>query len=103
MSLSCLPTSAALVPDAVVGQLDDPQTQTEKIEDNFVKSGNYVTISPHHCISHNNSWLVALKFMSIGATKVKDPHQVVMTFDHDIQIKGQGNWTKYRQIDEFAK
>ena len=88
-----------------------PQTLTEKIvqkyavglsKDKFVKSGDYVTISPHHCMTHDNSWPVALKFMSIGASKLKDPKQVVMTLDHDVQNKSEKNLTKYRQIEEFA-
>ena len=70
-----------------------PQTLTEKIvqqyavglpKDKFVKSGDYVTISPHHCMTHDNSWPVALKFMSIGASKLKEPKQIVMTLDHDV-------------------
>lgn len=89
-----------------------PQTLTEKIvqryavglaEGKSVKSGDYVTISPHHCMTHDNSWPVALKFMSIGASKVKDNQQVVMTLDHDVQNKSEKNLTKYRQIEEFAQ
>ena len=71
--------------------------------DKFVKSGDYVTISPHHCMTHDNSWPVALKFMSIGASKLNDPAQIVMTLDHDVQNKSEKNLTKYRQIEEFAK
>ncbi|KAK5282061.1 mitochondrial Homoaconitase [Exophiala xenobiotica] len=72
-----------------------PQTLTEKIvqqyavglpKDKYVKSGDYVTISPHHCMTHDNSWPVALKFMSIGASKLKDPNQIVMTLDHDDDV-----------------
>ncbi|KAK5191168.1 mitochondrial Homoaconitase [Exophiala xenobiotica] len=89
-----------------------PQTLTEKIvqqyavglpKDKYVKSGDYVTISPHHCMTHDNSWPVALKFMSIGASKLKDANQIVMTLDHDVQNKSEKNLTKYRQIEEFAK
>ena len=89
-----------------------PQTLTEKIvqryavglaADKFVKSGDYVTIAPHHCMTHDNSWPVALKFMSIGASKLNDPSQIVMTLDHDVQNKSEKNLTKYRQIEEFAK
>jgi homoaconitate hydratase len=88
------------------------QTLTEKIvqkysvglpEGKFVKSGDFVTISPHHCMTHDNSWPVALKFMAIGATKLKDPKQIVMTLDHDVQNKSENNLKKYRQIEEFAK
>lgn len=68
-----------------------------------MKSGDYVTIAPHHCMTHDNSWPVALKFMSIGASKLNDPSQIVMTLDHDVQNKSEKNLTKYRQIEEFAK
>jgi homoaconitate hydratase len=89
-----------------------PQTLTEKIVQNYavglpkdklVKSGDYVTISPHHCMTHDNSWPVALKFMSIGATQLENSQQIVMTLDHDVQNKSEKNLTKYRQIEEFAK
>lgn len=89
-----------------------PQTLTEKIvqrysvglaKDKFVKSGDYVTISPHRCMTHDNSWPVALKFMSIGASKLHDPQQIVMTLDHDVQNRSEKNLQKYRQIEEFAK
>lgn len=89
-----------------------PQTLTEKIvqrysvglaKDKFVKSGDYVTISPHRCMTHDNSWPVALKFMSIGASQLHDPQQIVMTLDHDVQNKSEKNLQKYRQIEDFAK
>ncbi|KKK20967.1 homoaconitase LysF [Aspergillus ochraceoroseus] len=89
-----------------------PQTLTEKIvqkysvglgKDKFVKSGDYVTISPHRCMTHDNSWPVALKFMSIGASRLHNPDQIVMTLDHDVQNKSDKNLQKYRQIEEFAK
>lgn len=88
------------------------QTLTEKIvqrysvglpKDKFVKAGDYVTLSPHHCMTHDNSWPVALKFMSIGASRIHDNKQVVMTLDHDVQNKSEANLKKYRQIEEFAK
>lgn len=41
--------------------------------------------------------------MSIGATKIHDPNQIVMTLDHDVQNKSESNLKKYRQIEEFAK
>ncbi|TKA24071.1 Homoaconitase, mitochondrial [Salinomyces thailandicus] len=89
-----------------------PQTLTEKIvqryshglaDGKFVKSGDYVTLSPHHCMTHDNSWPVATKFMSIGASKIHDPHQIVMTLDHDVQNQTEKNLTKYRKIEDFAK
>jgi len=54
-------------------------------------------------MTHDNSWPVALKFMSIGATKIYDREQIVMTLDHDVQNKSDSNLKKYRQIEEFAK
>jgi homoaconitate hydratase len=41
--------------------------------------------------------------MSIGASKIHDPRQIVMTLDHDVQNKSENNLTKYRQIEEFAE
>ncbi|EPE05412.1 homoaconitase [Ophiostoma piceae UAMH 11346] len=102
-SLQATPTSALPA---------QPQTLTEKIVQRYsiglpagkkVKSGDYVTIQPHHCMTHDNSWPVALKFMSIGASKIHDNRQVVCTLDHDVQNKTENNLKKYRQIEEFAK
>ncbi|POR35869.1 Homoaconitase, mitochondrial [Tolypocladium paradoxum] len=90
---------------------ESPQTLTEKIVQRYsvglapgkkVKAGDYVTLAPHHCMTHDNSWPVALKFMSIGASEVHDNRQVVMTLDHDIQNQTESNLKKYRQIEEFA-
>ena len=72
-------------------------------KDKFVKAGDYVTLSPHHCMTHDNSWPVALKFMSTGASKIHNNRQVVMTLDHDVQNKSEQNLKKYRQIEEFAE
>ncbi|KAL2130868.1 hypothetical protein VTI74DRAFT_5842 [Chaetomium olivicolor] len=89
-----------------------PQTLTEKIVQRYsvglapgkkVRAGDYVTLAPHHCMTHDNSWPVAMKFMSIGASKIHDNRQVVMTLDHDVQNKSEANLKKYRQIEEFAK
>ncbi len=54
-------------------------------------------------MTHDNSWPVAMKFMSIGASKIHDNEQIVMTLDHDVQNKSEANLKKYRQIEEFAK
>jgi homoaconitate hydratase len=89
-----------------------PQTLTEKIvqrysvglpDGKFVKSGDYVTLQPDKVMSHDNSYPISLKFMSIGATKIKNPDQIVMTIDHDVQNKSEKNLRKYRNIEEFAK
>jgi len=54
-------------------------------------------------MTHDNSWPVALKFMSIGATEIYNKKQIVMTLDHDVQNLTESNLKKYRQIEEFAK
>lgn len=88
------------------------QNLTEKIVQTYavdlpkgkvVYSGDYVSIKPAHCMSHDNSWPVALKFMGLGATKIKNPSQIVNTLDHDIQNKSEKNLTKYKNIENFAK
>lgn len=96
----------------VTSRLLSGQNLTEKIVQNYavnlpkgklVHSGDYVSIKPAHCMSHDNSWPVALKFMGLGATKVKDTNQIVNTLDHDIQNKSEKNLTKYKNIENFAK
>jgi homoaconitate hydratase len=54
-------------------------------------------------MTHDNSWPVATKFFSIGATKVNDTEQIVLTLDHDVQNKSEANLRKYKNIEEFAK
>ncbi|EEU41237.1 uncharacterized protein NECHADRAFT_95300 [Fusarium vanettenii 77-13-4] len=87
-----------------------PQTLTEKIVQRYsvglapgkkVKSGDYVTLQPAQCMTHDNSWPVALKMMSIGATQIKNPSQI--TLDHDTQNKTEANLRKYKNIQEFAE
>ncbi|KAG8531972.1 mitochondrial Homoaconitase [Bacidia gigantensis] len=105
--------SAAAVLSSLQTKSHVPQTLTEKIiqryavglpeEGKAVKAGDYVSIQPHHCMTHDNSWPVATKFMSIGASKLHNPRQIVMTLDHDVQNKSETNLKKYRLIEEFAK
>lgn len=87
------------------------QNLTEKIVQRYavglapgkkVFSGDYVSIKPAHCMSHDNSWPVATKFMGLGASKVKDNRQIVCTLDHDVQNKTEKNLEKYRNIEQFA-
>lgn len=89
-----------------------PQTLTEKIfqrhaldlpAGKVVRSGDFITLSPHRCMTHDNSWPVAMKFMEMGAKTLHNPNQIVMTLDHDVQNKSETNLKKYRQIEEFAK
>ena len=89
-----------------------PQTSTEKIvqrhavglpEGKLVQSGDYVTLAPHYCMTHDKSWPIILRYMSMGATQVHNPQQAVMALDHDVQNTSESNLKKYRQIEPFAK
>ncbi|PYI17400.1 homoaconitase [Aspergillus japonicus CBS 114.51] len=98
-------------PSTTPSETRTPQTLTEKIVQRyavglppgkFVRSGDYISLAPGYCMTHDNSWPVALKFMSMGATKVHNPKQIVMTLDHDVQNTSPQNLKKYQQIEEFA-
>ncbi|OJD14709.1 homoaconitase, mitochondrial [Emergomyces pasteurianus Ep9510] len=106
------PSASAILSSLESSATPVPQTLVEKIVQRYsvglapgkhVRSGDYVTISPYKCMTHDNSWPVALKFMSIGASKLQDPKQIVMTLDHDVQNKSEKNLLKYQQIEQFAK
>ncbi|PWY86836.1 homoaconitase [Aspergillus heteromorphus CBS 117.55] len=115
-----LSTTAIRRVDAFPSQLENAsplppsgkQTLTEKIvqryavglpEGKLVRSGDYISLAPQYCMTHDNSWPVALKFMSMGATHVHNPKQIVMTLDHDVQNTTPANLKKYQQIEDFAK
>ncbi|KAI0602516.1 aconitase a/isopropylmalate dehydratase [Biscogniauxia sp. FL1348] len=89
----------------------DPQTITEKIVQRYavglapgkkVRQGDFVTLRPACVMTHDNGWPVAKKFMEIGASKIYDNRQVVMTLDHDVSNESEANLTKYRLLEEFA-
>ena len=42
-------------------------------------------------MTHDNSWSVALKFVSIVMSKIHNNKQAVMTLDHDMQNKSEAN------------
>ncbi|KAK5629349.1 hypothetical protein RRF57_005064 [Xylaria bambusicola] len=80
--------SSAFQPSLTSTAPANPQTITEKIiqrhaiglrEGRKVKAGDYVTLRPHRSMTHDNSWPVITKFMEMGASKVNDNKQVVMT------------------------
>src|SRR5438477_4832413 len=69
----------------------------------FVRSGDFVTIRPKHVMTHDNTGAVIPKFKQIGATKILDPRQPVFAIDHDIQNLTPENLGKYAKIDSFAR
>ncbi|KAJ9063620.1 mitochondrial Homoaconitase [Entomophthora muscae] len=68
-----------------------------------VHSGDFVTIRPHHILTHDNTGAVMKKFKSIGVPKIKTPTQPVFALDHDVQNKSESNLLKYSSIEKFAK
>lgn len=89
-----------------------PQNLVEKIANRFARdlgadeqvfAGDYLSISPAYVMTHDNSGAVIPKFTGIGATKIKNPRQVVFTLDHNVQDKSEKNLEKYGKIEAFAK
>jgi homoaconitate hydratase len=68
-----------------------------------LRAGDFLSIRPHRCMTHDNTSAVMSKFKGIGAKKIKDPHQMVFALDHDIQNQDESNLKKYRAIEAFAK
>lgn len=104
--------STSAFPTSLTRQPKTPQTLTEKIvqryavalpEGKLVRSGDYISLKPHRCMTHDNSWPIILRYMSMGASKLHDNTQIVMTLDHDVQNKSESNLKKYQQIEGFAK
>jgi homoaconitate hydratase len=68
-----------------------------------LRTGDFLSIRPHRCMTHDNTSAVMSKFKGIGAKKVKDPRQLTFALDHDIQNQDEANLKKYRAIEAFAK
>jgi homoaconitate hydratase len=67
-----------------------------------VKSGDFISIKPDHCMTHDNTGAVMNKFKSIGATKMADPRLPVYALDHNVQDTSEANLKKYAGIESFA-
>ncbi|MCZ7555817.1 MAG: homoaconitase [Bacteroidia bacterium] len=68
-----------------------------------IHSGDYIYIQPAHVMTHDNTGAVIPKFRSIGATKVHNPRQIVITLDHNVQDRSEKNLEKYAKIENFAR
>ena len=68
-----------------------------------LRAGDFLSIRPHRCMTHDNTSAVMSKFKGIGAKRLKDPQQMVFALDHDIQNQDESNQKKYRAIEAFAK
>lgn len=91
---------------------DTPQSFIEKVVQRYavdlkaghqVVAGDYVSIRPGTVMTHDNTGPCISKFRSIGATKIRDPSQVVFALDHDVQNKSEKNLDKYSRIETFAR
>ena len=88
-----------------------PQTIVEKIAQSHMtegpnrrlRAGDFISIRPRHVMTHDNTSAVMSKFKAIGATRVRDPKQLVFALDHDIQNRDEINLKKYRSIEAFAR
>lgn len=87
------------------------QTVVEKIAQKHMtegpsrplRPGDFLTIRPHHVMTHDNTSAVIKKFKGLGVEKIFDPRQPVFALDHDIQNKSDENLGKYRLIENFAR
>jgi len=87
------------------------QTMVEKIAQSHMAegphrplhAGDFLTIRPHHVMTHDNTSAVMKKFKAIGAERVHDRAQPVFTADHDIQNTEESNLAKYRSMEVFAR
>ena len=68
-----------------------------------LRTGDFLSIRPHRCMTHDNTSAVMSKFKGIGAKKVKNSQQLTFALDHDIQNQDEANLKKYRAIEAFAK
>jgi homoaconitate hydratase len=68
-----------------------------------VRALDYLSIRPAYVMTHDNTGAVIPKFRSIGATRLHDPRQVVVTLDHNIQDRSEENLKKYAKIEAFAR
>lgn len=89
-----------------------PQSFIEKVVQRYavdlqpgqqVQAGDYVSIRPAQVMTHDNTGPCISKFRSIGATRIRDPSQVVFCLDHDVQNKSSKNLEKYSKIETFAR
>jgi homoaconitate hydratase len=87
------------------------QTIVEKIAQSHMaegpnrplRAGDFLSIRPHHVMTHDNTSAVMAKFKGIGAARMADPKQPVFALDHDIQNTSEENLAKYRKIETFAR
>jgi homoaconitate hydratase len=87
------------------------QTLVEKIAQKYavglhagheVHAGDFLSVRPRHCMTHDNTSAVIPKFKQMGAKRIFDSDQPVFALDHDIQNQKPDNLEKYAKIREFG-
>lgn len=66
-------------------------------------AGDYLSVAPHRCMTHDNSGAVIKKFDAMGVPAVKDAQQLVFALDHNVQDTSSVNLEKYAKISSFAE
>ncbi|KAF5567996.1 homoaconitase mitochondrial [Fusarium napiforme] len=92
--------------------VENPQTLVEKIAQKHavglpqgkkIKAGDYITLNPAKIMSHDNTAAIHKKFAGLGASRIHDKHQLVLTIDHDVGNRTEANLRKYASIREFGE
>ncbi|ORZ40333.1 homoaconitase [Catenaria anguillulae PL171] len=86
------------------------QTLIEKIVQRYtvgaspglVRQGDFVSIQPHHVLTHDNTAAVLSKYKAINPQRIFNPRQPVFAIDHDVQNTSPTNLAKYTTIRDFA-
>jgi homoaconitate hydratase len=68
-----------------------------------VKSGAFISIKPHHVMTHDNTAAVLQKFNQLPVKGVCHNTQPVYAMDHNIQDTSEKNLKKYQTIKQFAE
>src|SRR5256714_15695384 len=68
-----------------------------------LRTGDFVSIRPHHVMNHDNTSAVMSKLKGIGAKKIHDTKQLVFAIDYDIKNREDSSLAQYRAIEAFAK
>ncbi|KAJ3349376.1 mitochondrial Homoaconitase [Entophlyctis luteolus] len=92
----------APAPQTLVERIAQKHARELPFADYLVRQGDFVSIEPHHVMTHDNTGAVMSKFKAIGARRFKTPSQAVFTLDHDVQNTSEKNLAKYAGIGAFA-
>jgi len=71
-------------------------------EGESVHQGDFLTVRPHHVMTHDNTAAVMKKFALLGAQEMADAGQPIFTLDHKVQDISEENLSKYQSIKDFA-